>query len=170
MKNKTKKIGLVLIVAMFLTPLLASNAIAEEYNVTVRWVIPSDYTLSISYPSGETEIKFTPSGMNFTAEEPVGQTASVRAMNITNTGNADVYVRANFTAAFPTGVTTFNLTTTHGTPNEWFWVGASNETAQHVIASALSMGSHQGYYAFSSGTEVAFQNTTKTLRLISAGS
>ena len=77
-----------------------ANAAGGPYLVTVKWTIPSDYTIQIGYVTGKGEIDFT----SFTkkngtigADSQVTTVGSrVYAMNITNVGNTNVYVHANF--------------------------------------------------------------------------
>jgi len=172
MKNTIKTIGLVFCVMMFvctnsIIPFI-ETAEATSYTVTVKWVVPADYSLSFSYPTGLGEIDFSPTGKNFTGRDADLQSITVWAMNITNTGNAAVDIDANFTAGgMATNVTFFNLSTTFADENMWFWVPANATTAQEIQAD-LGVYAHQGWWAWSSGVNVPAGTVSKTLYVASS--
>jgi hypothetical protein len=177
MKNFNKALTIIItILATFEFACLStpeSLAKADEYNVIIKWVIPSDYSLTISYPTGKGEIDFTAVGQNFTGLGADSQTYvanAVYAMNITNSGNIAVYIRGNFTSAgMATGITFFNISQT-STNRRWVYWAVANQTTQQIIASALAIGGHVGYFAWSSGATVAPGTTTKTFKINSAAS
>jgi hypothetical protein len=172
MKNTIRTIGLVTTVMLFacmnsIIPMI-ETAQAVSYTVTVKWIVPADYSLSISYPTGNSEIDFSPLGKNFTGLDADDQLSTVWAMNITNIGNAAVDISANFTAgAMATGITFFNLSTTFANEKMWFWVPANATTAQE-ISDNLAVGSHGGWWAWSSGVNVPAGTVSKTLYVASA--
>lgn len=164
----------VIIASMAVSAILIYPVVtATEYNVTVKWVIPSDYSLTISYPTGKGEIDFSPAGQNFSGQGADSQTYTanaVYAMNMTNSGNVAVYIRGNFTSnGMASGVTKFNLTTTSACHKQYWWVVA-NQSTQQIIYTALASAAHTGFFAFSSGTTVTAGTTTKTFKINSAAS
>lgn len=177
--NKTKA-GLAIIIAIMSLslPVIFSGwdmtAEADEtFFVTVKWTIPGDYSLDFAYPAVAPSewITFTTSGPNFNGTGATGQTAVVRAMNITNSGNAVLFIRGNFTSGgMPDNVTAFNLTGNYTTQNEFTWTIANNVTEQ-VICSGLGIGATVDFWAYTSGLHVEAQTaTSKTFRIRSATS
>jgi hypothetical protein len=149
---------------------------ALEYNVTVRWNVPADYSLTISYKSSTWCILFQPAGKNFTGLGALNQTYAtnpVYALNITNSGNTPVTIRANFSMqngyAMAQGVTFFNVTSNNADRNWVYWVVA-NATTQQVISTGLAAQATAPFWAFSTGTNVVSGGTSKTLKLNSAAS
>ena len=158
------------LVVVLATPFIMS-ATADTSNISIKWYIPSDISMSIAYPTGLSDVQFKPVSKTFTGRDAESQIDGTQAFNVTNTGNVNIDLDANFTADLPTGVTFFNLSTTFANENEWFWVPA-NDTTQQTIKTGLASAGVVGYYAWSSGVNVA--NTsypiTKTLRIISSAS
>jgi hypothetical protein len=175
MEKITRKQVLVLLVAAVWSigisaVIIQANASATVYNVTVKWTVPADYSLGISYPTALSGIEFEPAGQNFTGLGAKSQDDSpvVCAMNITNNGNAAIDIAANFTlGGMATNVTSFNLTTTFADQNMYFWLIANATTGQD-IATALGSAAHVGYWAFTNGTRVDAGASTKTLYIESS--
>jgi len=160
-----------------------ANAAGGPYLVTVKWTIPSDYTIQIGYVTGKGEIDFT----SFTkkngtigADSQVTTVGSrVYAMNITNVGNTNVYVHANFTNQsarwLPQGVVSFNMTNSSiggsAFTHRWYWGQANGSANQTISTAALAQYAQAGYWAWSSITNAgSTASTTVKLRLVSCGS
>lgn len=168
--KKNLAIVAIALVAILATPFILSVS-ADTSDISIKWYIPSDLGISISYPTGLSDVQFKPTSDTFSGQDAYQQTAVVRAFNVTNTGNVNIDLKGNFTADLPAGITFFNLSTVFATENMLFWVPA-NDTTQRTIKTALTVGSQQGFWAWSSGTNVA--NTsyplTKSFRITSSAS
>jgi len=99
-----KKISICFFAAIVLI-LYASVALADTNNVVIQWTIPSDTSFSISYPTGLTEVKFSPTSDTFTNEPAQSQTDTVASFELTNNGN----LALNFTAVFETDMPSLPL-------------------------------------------------------------
>lgn len=177
-RNISKRIGLVMIAIAMINlsclPMLVGTASADStYHVTVKWVIPGDYSISFSYYATTNQIRFeTGMGKNFTGVGSRNQTASIRAMNITNIGNAAVKIFCNFTSGgMGPGVTYFNLTGNYSTQNEFYWTigsGAKPNLTEQVICSNLpkTAGSNVvDFWAYSSGRYCPEGTSSKEIRI-----
>lgn len=162
MKHNMKKVLILAVVAVMSMCIVLPGVIGDTANIAIKWYIPSDLGITIQYPTGKAHIEFRPSGQTFVGEDADGQDSGTSAMNVTNSGNVDMDLDANISGSFdlPAGVTYFNLSTTFGNENEWWWTPA-NETTQQTIDTSLGMGNTQEYWCWSSGTNVA--NTTYPL-------
>jgi len=168
--KKNLAIIAIALVAILATPFILSVS-ADTSDISIKWYIPSDISISISYPTGLSDVQFKPASKTFVGQDAESQADGTQAFNVTNTGNVNIDLAGNFTADLPAGITFFNLSTVFATENAWFWVPA-NDTTPQTIKTALTIGSQQGYYAWSSGTNVA--NTsyplTKSFRITSSAS
>ena len=165
----TKKI-LVVLWSIVMISLIATPALADTANVSVKWYIPSDLGMSVQYPTGNTAVEFRPASGTFDDEGADSQADGTYAFNVTNTGNVNIDIAGNFTQDLPTNVEFFNLSLTWAqlpTP-DWFWVPA-NDTSQQTIVTNLAVSGVEGFYANSTGTDVANDTYphTKTFRLTS---
>lgn len=157
-----------MLLSISLNAVFIQNVRAADYNVTVRWTIPGDYSVSISYPTGETMIIFEPTGKTFGARDAKGQTASIRAMNLTNTGNAIIDITANFTSgAMATNITFYNMSTVFLTENQHWWIPGNCTTPQE-IKDSLGVAAQQGFWAWSSGVNVPAGQVDKSLHISTA--
>lgn len=83
------------------------EAKASTADVTVTWVIPSDKTISVSYPTSLTAVTFTPGVATFARQKADSQTDAVAAYRVTNDGNVAVKVTGQFSGTPPSGVSEF---------------------------------------------------------------
>lgn len=148
--RKSIIVGLVCSLLAFATVVAAVN-----YNVVVQWTIPSDLGITITYPTGKSQIEFAPTGKTFANQSAVDQTTVVAALNISGAGNTNILVKFNLTGTAPTGMTFFNTSKLGtGNPHQYWWTNVNWTTQQTVIAS-LAVGTYQRFWAYSSGTDIA---------------
>jgi hypothetical protein len=144
------KIGLVFSLLTF-----ATIATAANYNVTVQWTIPSDYGITITYPLGNTQIDFAPTGKTFTNTSAVDQTATIACVNVTNAGNTALDIKFNLTGTAPTGMVNFSTSKTGtGNPKQYWWA-AANWTTQQLVVNELAVAATEHFWCRSAGTDVA---------------
>lgn len=151
-----KKLKIALVVAIWVL-LIAPSVISDTQNVTVRWYIPSDLGISIQYPAGLSTVDFRPASMNFTNQSADGQAAITPVMNITNIGNVDMNISANFTAtALPEGTTFVNISDDFNIADRWYWTNATRTTLKWIISTGtpLAPTSTKGFWMWSSGVNV----------------
>jgi hypothetical protein len=183
-------LGLGVITMMAAGPGLIMPAMASTANATVTWNIPTDKTISLSYPANTTDVVFHPSTGTFAQLYAAGQgNGTTAAFRITNDGNVNVNIAAAFTATFPTGVAEFRIanTSTAGAPVgpggiRW-WCGSTsdtgdtpaggcsgtnNETASWTISTALIPTGTADKWAWSWGTGVTPGIVKRTFQLTSS--
>ena len=173
--NKDKIItylALVVFIVSITSPVLIETARADTANVSVKWYIPTDTGITISYPTGKSAIEFRPASKTFSGQGADSQADGTYAFDVTNDGNVDIDVSAKFTTDFPSGVTLFNVSTTWGTEDMWWWTSSNETTNSQTLVSSLSPSSSQGFYAYSSGTDVinASWPMERTFQLTSSAS
>lgn len=165
----TKKIipilWIVIMIAGIATPVMADTA-----NVSVKWYIPSDLSMSVQYPTGNSAVDFKPASGTFDDEGADSQADGTYAFNVTNTGNVAINISGTFTTDLPANVEFFNLTLEWAslpTP-DWFWVPA-NDTSSQWLVDNLAISGVEGFYANTTGTDVANDTYphTKTFQLTS---
>ena len=145
---------MVVVGSVAVSPVLVETARGATANVSVKWYIPSDVAISVSYPTGLGAVEFRPAGENFSGQDAHQQVEDTTwAFNVTNSGNVEVALSGAFSTDLPTGVTFFNLSSAFGTEDQHFWVPA-NDTSSAEFMSALAVDAQQGFYCWSSGTEV----------------
>ena len=169
MKQKTQRLVLVSLVvsALFLSSI--PTIMADSQNVTVRWIVPADTTIAVSYPSGESNVIFEPSGKTFTDEPAKSQTGSNAALRITNNGNTAVSINASFSTDLPTGVTFVNVSVGDNTNSTLYWYVPANDTDdQELDDSIAASGGTQDFWFWSSGTDVAEGTVDKTFTVTSS--
>ncbi|MFQ5838548.1 MAG: hypothetical protein ACE5HJ_07170, partial [Thermoplasmata archaeon] len=145
---------------------------AATQDVTTTWNVAQDTSFSVSFPSGHTGIDFDPSSGTFTNLKCTDQTDAQWCYRMTNDGNVNIDIAANFTATFPSGVTEFRTCTASSgdAPSGtcWWWVDSpSNETTQQTIVSGLTPGSTADRWGWTTGSGVLAGTYTSTYRLIS---
>ena len=169
MKQKTQRLVLVSLVvsALFLSSI--PTIMADSQNVTVRWIVPADTTIAVSYPSGESNVVFEPSGKTFTDEPAKSQTGSNAALRITNNGNTAVSINASFSTDLPTGITFVNVSVGDNTNSTLYWYVPANDTDdQELDDSIAAAGGTQDFWFWSSGTDVAEGTVDKTFTVTSS--
>ena len=169
MQQKTKRLVLIGLVASALFLSSIPTIMADSQNVTVRWIVPADTTIVASYPSGESNVIFEPSGKTFTDEPAKSQTGSNAALRITNNGNTAVSINASFSADMPTGVTFVNVSVGDNTNSTLYWYVPANDTDdQEIEDSIAASGGTQDFWFWTSGTDVAEGTVDKTFTVTSS--
>jgi len=97
-------VGLAIIAAYALGIVaLSYTARAATASVTTTWVIPTDKTIAVSYPTGLTAVRWSPTGSTFSRLAADSQTDGVAAYRVTNNGNVAVKVTGQFAGTPPGG-------------------------------------------------------------------
>ena len=162
-------LAVALVVLSALSFSVIPTTLAETSSVTVRWTVAAEYGITVSLPANTDNILFEPAGQNFTETAATGQTPSVAAMNITNTGNASIKIMANFSADLPTGVTYVNISVADNTnASGKYWFVPANDTTPQEIEDSIVIGSSQLFWFWTSGVEVAAGTTDKTFTVTSS--
>lgn len=154
MKTKTKQIYTILIGFSMMFVFWAGTAIADSSNVTVRWVVPGDYSISVELPANADRVQFSVDGKNFSDYPALGQLADTPAIRITNTGNTNIEIEARFSSAFHTNVTHVNFTTDNTSTTERIPYGTGNYSTNQTWVDPLSMGANHERWAWTSGNMV----------------
>jgi len=169
-KSKIEVIAISLVVVLALISVFPT-ASAEDQDVTTTWIVPADTSLSISYPTGEGEIKFdaTGIGQNFTDLKASSQDSGTAALNVTNNGNTALQIDFNWTAAWPTGVNYVNISVGDDTNSTSFSFGSGNATVQQTVVANLAKDTSEEFWFWTTGVEVdeADPGVERTLRIIS---
>jgi len=101
-------------------------------NATVTWTIPTDTTISISYPTGRSDINFAPSSGTTAQLKATSQTDSVAAVRITNNGNVPVTLSAAFTTSLGSGIAEFRIANVSSSDapsdGQIWWCGAESDS------------------------------------------
>ena len=86
-------------VAGFMLPIVQE---AKADDIEVEWVVPADTTISVSYPTSETNIEFdaTTIGMDFNELGATSQASDTAALKITNEGNTPLDITWHLPPAF----------------------------------------------------------------------
>ena len=164
--KKLVLVSMLVVSALFLTSI--PTLMADSQNVTVRWTIPADTTIAVSYPSGESNVVFEPSGKTFTDEGAKSQTGSNAALRITNNGNTPVSINASFSASFPTGVSNVEISVGDNTNSTSFTYSSGSETSdQEIEDSIAASGGTQDFWFWTTGTDVAEGQVDKTFTVTS---
>ena len=164
------------------------NAKAATADVTVSWVIPTDLTIAISYPTGEVDVRFDPTSGTFAqfAAKAQGANGAPASFRVTNNGNVAVKLDAAFTATLASGVAEYRIanTASGGAPGtgQKVWCGATTDTGQSpagicsgvdnattsqtLILSLAIAGTHDRW-SWSWGTGVAAGTVSRTFRVTS---
>ncbi len=158
-------------IALFVAAPIAS---ADTVNVTTTWNVPTSTAFSVSYPFSNTNITFSPSSATFTDEPAEDQTDAISSYNITNDGNVNIDVNADFTADFPTGIDEFRTcdASSGGAPSGtcWWWEDTNETSNKLTIVSSLIAGNTENRWAWSSGTNAAGGWSERTYELVSTQS
>ena len=170
MKNKAWIVGLALL-TMAILPGFSGNALAATQDVTTTWNVAQDTSFSVSFPANHTGIDFDPANGTFTNLNATDQTDAQWGIRVTNDGNVNIDVTANFTAAFPAGVTEFRTCTASsgGAPSGscWWWSPGNETTSIQTIISALTPGSNADRWAWTTGSGVIAGSYSRDYRLTS---
>jgi hypothetical protein len=165
-------VGLALLTAVALLPVLTGRAIAATQDITTTWNVAQDTSFSVSFPAGNTGIDFDPTSGDFTNLPATDQTDTQWAYRITNDGNVNIDVSAVFLADFPSGVTEFRTCTASSSnaPSGtcWWWTDTNETTSSQVIISGLSPGATADRWAWTTGSGVLAGTYTSTYRLTSS--
>ena len=140
---------------ILLMPSLINTARADSQNVTTRWIVPADTTISLSFPNSESLITFDTPGMNFTNVSAKAQTGILAALRVTNAGNTAVKLSGAWTLDWPTGVTFVNISVTDDTNATKIWYTPANETSSCDWVASLAIGTSEDFWFWSSGANVA---------------
>lgn len=164
------------------------NARAATGDVTVSWVIPTDLTITISYPTGEVDVRFDPTSGTFPQfpAKSQGASGSPAAFRVTNSGNVAVKLDAAFISTFPTGVAEFRIanTASGGNPGtgQKVWCGSTsdtgqtpagicsgtgNETVSQTLILSLAVAGTHDRWAWAWGTGVGGGTVSRTFRVTS---
>lgn len=163
---------------------------ASTANVAVQWVIPTDKTITVSYPTAETSVNFQPSTGTFARQVPVSQTDVVAAFRVTNNGNVAVELAGTFLAHMQTGIAEYRIAnaSSGGAPStgQIWWCGDTSDTGQSPAgsctgtandtssrtmmgaANTLAVGANHDWWAWSWGTAVAAGTHASTLQITSS--
>ena len=144
-----------LVLGMLMLPGLVNTVEADTGNVTTRWIVPADTTISISFPNGQTLIEFNAAGKNFTDLGATAQTDVLAALAVTNNGNTAVKIEGNWTAEWPTGIVNVNISIGDNTNATALTYTTADETTKQEWNASLPIGSTVEFWFWSSGTEVA---------------
>ncbi len=170
MKEKAWIVGLALL-TMAILPGFSGKALAATQDVTTTWNVAQDTSFSVSFPAPHTGIDFDPASGTFTDLAATDQTDAQWGYRVTNDGNVNIDVSANFTAAFPAGVTEFRTCTASsgGTPSGscWWWDDTNETTSIQTIVSALTPGSNADRWAWTTGSGVLASTYSRDYRLTS---
>jgi hypothetical protein len=170
MKSKAWIVGLALLTLAIL-PGLSGNALAATQDVTTTWNVAQDTSFSVSFPATHTGIDFDPASGTFTDLAATDQTDAQWGYRVTNDGNVNIDVSANFTAVFPAGVTEFRTCTASsgGAPSGscWWWDDTNETTNTQTIISALTPGSNADRWAWTTGSGVLANTYVRLYRLTS---
>lgn len=172
-RTRRENVAWVLALSLILTfaiPGFIGQALAAQQDVTTRWNIAQDTSFSVTFIPAHTRIDFDPSTGTFTDLKCTDQTDAQWCYRITNDGNVNIDIAANFTADFPSGVTEFRTCTASSSDacsgSNWFWTD-TNETTQNTIVSGLTPSSTADRWAFTTGSGVAAGTYDRVYRLIS---
>ncbi len=170
MKNKAWIAGLALL-TMAILPGFSGSALAATQDVTTTWNVAQDTSFSVSFPVTHTGIDFDPGSGTFTSLAATDQTDAQWAFRVTNDGNVNIDVTANFTADFPLGVTEVRTCTASvaGAPSgtcNW-WTNLNETSPAQTIISALTPGSTADRWAWTTGSGVLAGPYARTYRLTS---
>ena len=166
---------------------LVFEARASTASVTVTWVIPTDKTIAVSYPTGLTASRFSPALSSFARQVADSQTDGVGSFAVTNNGNVAVTISGVFTGSFATGIAEYRIAnaSSSGVPStgQIWWCGATSDTGQSPAGSCsgsanattsrtmmgtaqtLAAGATHTWWAWSWGTTVAAGTVSDTLTL-----
>lgn len=161
------KIGAIL-VTIAMIAIMATPVLADTSDISIKWYIPSDTSISVQYPTGLSDVQFKPASPTFAGQDAESQADGTYAFNVTNTGNVAIDISGAFTGSIPANMDYFNLSTTFADETEFWWTTA-NDTSGQTIVSNLAISGTQGFYSWSSGTDVANSSypITDTFRLTS---
>ncbi len=154
-KNSTTwLLAIGLIVAFGALPGFVGQVQAAQDDTTVRWNVAQDTSFSVSYAPTHSRIDFDPTTGDFTDLKATDQTDAVWAYRMTNDGNTNIDIAANFTSDFPSGVTRFDTCTASSSDacsgTNWWWTD-TNETTQQTIVTALTPASDEDLWAWTTG-------------------
>ena len=148
-------LAVALVVLSALSFSVIPTTLADTSTVTVRWTVAAEYGIQVSLPANTDTILFEPDGQNFTETPATGQTPTVAALKINNTGNAPIKITANFSSDLPTGVTFVNISVGDDDNTTKHWFVPANDTTPKVIEDEIAIGGSQEFWFWSSGVEVA---------------
>ena len=177
-------ISVLLIAGMSLVALPLVKAATAA--VTVTWAIPTDKTISVSYPTALTEVRFSPSSMTFARLAANSQTDGVGAFRVTNDGNVVLAISGMFNDHVPTGVAEFLIadSSVSGVPTGGLlrWCGAISDTGQtpaggctgtvtdttsQSMLASLAVGANKIWWSWSWGTAATAGTNSDTFTLTS---
>ncbi len=169
MKNKAWIAGLALL-TMAILPGFSGSALAATQDVTTTWNVAQDTSFSVTFPAPG-GIVFDPTSGTFTNLAATGQTDAQWAYRVTNDGNVNIDVTANFTADFPLGVTEVRSCTASvgGAPSgtcNW-WTNLNETSPAQTIISALAPGLNADRWAWTTGSGVLAGPYARVYRLTS---
>ena len=168
MKNKTK-IYAMLIAFSMVSIFGASAAIAESSDVTTTWIVPADTTIATSFPNAKDHIEFNAAGQNFSDLAATDQTGVNAALRVTNNGNTAIKIEAKWTAEWPTGVTSVNISIGDNTNASKLWYGDANETTNQTWNASLAVDGANDFWFWTDGAEVEeTEGIERTLRVYSS--
>ncbi len=155
-----------IVLGLLMVTTFSALVVGDTEDVTTRWIVPGDTTITISYPNGETDIEFNAAGMNFTDLAATSQTSELAALRVNNDGNTGLEINASWTTEFPPGVKYVNLSMHDDTNTTRFSYGDTNETVNQTWNASLGLGDSNDFWFWTTGIEVEeTEGTEKTLRI-----
>lgn len=187
-------LGIVIALGVFAfgPPQMFLTARAATADVTVTWVIPSDLSLSVSYPTALVAVRFSPGTATFAelAADSQGASGVPASFRVTNNGNTALRLDAAFTGTFPSGVAEYRIANASSSSlpssGQIWWCGgtsdtgqtpagacsgANNETTSRTLmgtAEKLGVGNTHDWWSWSWGVNVAAGSVSRTLTITSS--
>lgn len=133
------------------------------YTNTVKWIIPSDTTFTVTLAGGESTIDFDTgvTGQTVDLVEPDSQVAASNTpiINISNDGNLALNFTCNLTAAKPSWATIkVGNTSTHGDATEF-------DTTAQLVEKNIAAGTYSDMYLWTNLTSATQGTTERTLQI-----
>lgn len=157
-------LGVLLGLLTLIVPVMAYDS-GTPYTVTLKWIVPTDTTFSISLAGAESTIDFddglTSDSINWAQPDSQDNSTSTPIINITNDGNVPQNFSCNLTASIPTWAVLAVSNNASSADTTGF------DTTGVLVSSNVSSGDSTSLYLWTNITNADVGTTERTFQITS---